>query len=230
MSSLSAYLTDMGRRLIARGPTEGLVLGDWSFQVGSGGFDPLIPTNVIEVDPSLQALLAPIGSQKPLGFLVDSGAGASVTFLGSDTLQIDGLVAIPNAVTDKHLTISGAADPNLNGTWPIIGWLSPTSVTISNPLVTISDPGPLNWQLRRSCLIKPNPSAADFHARLVEAEAVGQQLGEVGIFCRLLKAPASPIFPLPISVGQQVLFASSHFPPISKDGMMVVNFHVCVQV
>lgn len=231
IASLSAYLTDLGRKLIARGLTEGVLLGDWSFQVGSDGYDPMDPTQVLEVDPSLQALLSPIGPRLPLGLVIGNGGGASASLTSEPgVIQINGLSGIPNAVTGKYLSIYGSADPNLNGTWAIRGWIDATSVTINMPLVTAPSAGPLTWEYRKACLFKPNDSACDFHGRLTEAQAVGTEIAEVGIFCRVLIAPTSPSFPLPIGVGQQLLFANSHFPPVTKDANTVINFHVCVQV
>jgi hypothetical protein len=76
----------------------------------------------------------------------------------------------------------------------------------------------------------PNDSAVDFHARLAEADAVGFEIAEVAIFCRVLKVPSVPVFPIPVPLGSQLLFANSHFPPFVKDTNMVANFHICVQV
>jgi hypothetical protein len=228
---ISAYLTDLARKLIARGLTEGVLLGDWSFQVGSGGYNPLDPTDVLDVDPSLQALLAPIGSPRPLGRVRDSGVGASASLTAENgVIQIDGLLAIPDAVSNRYLTIAGAVSANLNGTWPIRQWLSSTSVAINAPLVTDADAGPLTWELRDLVTFKPNPSASDFHARLSETEEPGVEVAEIAIFCRVLLVPAVTVYPLPVPVGTRILFANAHFTPFIKDTNMVANFHVCVQV
>ena len=228
---ISAYLTDEARKLIARGLTEGMLLGDWSFQVGSGGYSPLDPTDVLEVDPALQALLSPVGTRRPLGRIRSSGIAASASLTAeAGVVQIDGLVDIPNAISNRYLTIVGAANDSLNGTWSIRQWLSPTSVLINAPLATEADAGPLVWDFRDLVTFKPNPYAVDFHGRLSDAELSGAEIAEIGIFCRLLTVPAYPIYPLPMPVGTLLLFANSHFPPIIKDPDMVANFHVCVQV
>jgi hypothetical protein len=231
IGTISAYLTNEARKLIARGLTEGFLLGDWSFQVGSGGYNPLDPTQAIEVDPEAQTLLSPIGVVKPLGNIISFGSGASAVLTSEEgVVQIDGLSSMPVGISNRYLSISGAASDNLNGTWSIRQWLSPTSVTINAPLVTESEPGPLSWGLREFCTLMPNDSAVDFRARLVEADAVGFEIAEVAIFCRVLKVPSVPVFPIPVPLGSQILFANSHFPPFVKDTNMVANFHICVQV
>ena len=231
MDKISAYLTNEARRLITRGLTEGFILGDWSYQVGSGGYDPLDPTQALDVDPAAQALLLPIGTTQPLGNVISTGTGASASLTAEPgVVQIDGLTSITSAVSKRYLSLTGAASTNLNGTWSIRQWLSASSVTVNAPLVTAADAGPLNWEFREFGTLMPNDSAADFHCRLTEPEAAGLEIAEVGIFCRLLKAPEFPAFPLPVPLGAQILFANSHFPPFVKDASMVANLHICVQV
>jgi hypothetical protein len=225
--SLSAVLTKVARMLSARAYTEGVVLGDWTFQCGSGGFNNLNPFDITEVDPTLQTLLSPIGDQKPLGRVRSSGSGASALNLGNGLVQVEGLVGIP-ATPNRHLTISGAISPNLDGTWAIRERIDDTSVVIYAPLVTNAG-GSLDWEFRDLCIARPNDKATDFHCRLEAADAVGLEIGEVAVFARLIVAPSSPIFPLPVAKGDRFLFAKAHMPPVAKSSEMALNFHVCVQ-
>jgi hypothetical protein len=227
IQSISAMLTDRARELVARSLAEDIAFSDWSFQVGTSGFDTLDPTLVDPVDPTLQALVSPVGSALPLGRVTLSGAAASASLTTeAGVIQIDGLAAIPASALSSWLFISGAASSNLNGLWSIRSVLSATSVTINAPLATAADAGPLSWELRESCTWKPNASAASFHGRLIESEAVNLELGEVAIFCRIVRAPITD----PGLLGQTVMFANAHHTAMAKNSSMVVNYHVVVQV
>jgi len=226
IQSVSAGLTNLGRELRVRGETEALVLGDWTFQVGTDGFDPMNPDEATDVDFSSQVLSAPVGGTRYLGRVLSSGAAASATVLGDGLVQVDGLAGIPVSVSNRWIRLSGSADPFVNGTWVLSQFLSPTSVIIYNPLMTASDPGPLNWELREACLLRPNIRAIDFHGRVLAPDATvdNQELGQVGVFARVIKAPTVPSL-----LGLNILFAVAHHPAIAKFEEMAINYHICVQ-
>lgn len=227
IQSISAGLTDLAREYRARAETEGFLLGDWSFQVGTDGFDPVSPDEATDVDFSLQALGSPVGGTRYLGRVLSSGAGATVTPVPNSggLVTVTGLTGIPNSIAKRWLRISGSADPNANGTWVISSFNSTTSVDISNPLLDAADAG-LNWELREACILNPNDKAVDFHGRLEAPDATvdDQQLGEIGIFCRILSAPTDPSL-----IGTTLLFANSHTPAFAKMAEMTVGYHICVQ-
>lgn len=226
---LSAYLTDLARKLIARGLTEGVTLGDWKYQVGSGGYNPLNPTELLDVDPSAQALISPLGTPTPLGVVTEMNLSATATPTGEPgVLQVDGLSNIPEVIARKYLSLY-SSDPAINGTWLIRERLSATSVTVNAVQTEIADPGPFPWELRQDCLLRPNRAATDFRVRLAQTEMVGEQISEVAIFCRIIRSPAILGWPLPIDPGQQFMFANCHFPPVTKDSNTILNLHVCVQ-
>ena len=227
IQSISAGLTDLAREYRARAETEGFLLGDWNFQVGTDGFEVLNPDVATEVDFSLQSLGTPAGSTRYLGRVIGSGVGAVGTPLASSGGQVTvtGLTGIPNSIAKRWLRIFGSADPNMNGTWVVSQFNSSTSVDISNPLLDAAD-NALNWELREACVLGPNPNSVDFHGRLEAPDATVDdlQLGEVGIFCRLLRAPTAPSL-----VGTALLFANSHHPAFAKMAEMTVGYHICVQ-
>jgi len=227
IQDISAGLTDYARDLIARGLAEAVMLGDWSFQVGTYGFLPLFPDQVFPVDFALQSLTAPVGGTRLLGRLLDSGFGASVALTATPgILQVNGLTASTVDTARKWLVISGSTNPLLNGTWVISGRVSSTSMLISNPMVTTADAGPLSWQLREAVCLNPNPQAIDFQGLLAAPDVTvdGLQLGEVGIFCRVLRAPSVPGL-----VGTSLMFAHANHPAIAKFTEMALAHHVCVQ-
>lgn len=227
LPKIEAGLTDLAREYQARSEVEGLVVGDWSFQVGTDGFDPLNPSQATPVDYAQQALTAPVGGNRYLGRVLASGSGAAVTVTSGGFIQVSGLASIPTNTGDKWLVISGSADPALNGTWVIGQYVSSTEVVCHNPLATNDDVGPLNWELREAVVLRPNPSAMDLHGRLASTDATvdGLELGQVGIFCRVLSAPTDLAL-----VGSSLLWAVAHHPAQNKFSGMVLNHHICVQM
>ena len=227
IQDISAGLTDYARELIARGLAEAVMLGDWSFQVGTYGYKPLFPDEVFPVDFSLQSLTAPVGGTRLLGRVLDNGFGASVALTATPGfLQVNGLTASTISMADKWLVISGSTNPLLNGTWVVSARVSSTSILISNPMVTVADAGPLSWQLREAVCLNPNPRAIDFQGHLDSPDVTidGLQLGEVGIFGRVLRAPSVPGL-----VGTSLMFAHANHPAIAKFAEMDLTHHVCTQ-
>lgn len=228
IQSISAGLTDLAREIRARTETEGFLLGDWNFQVGTDGFEGFDPTLATDVDFSLQALGSPAGGTRFLGRVLASGGAAALTPIANSggLVDVTGLVGIPNSINKRWLRISGSGDVNANGTWVISQWISSTQVYIHNPLLTAPDAGPLSWELREACVLNPNPRAVDFHGRLEAPDATvdDTELGEVGVFCRILKAPSAPSL-----LGTTLLFANSHHPAFAKMAEMTVGYHICVQ-
>lgn len=203
------------------------MLGDWSFQVGTYGFDPMDPTDVYDVDFSLQTLTAPVGGTRYLGRVLDSGFGASIALTATPGIvQVNGLTASTNSMARKWLRISGSGNPLVNGTWVVSARVSSTAILISNPMVTAIDAGPLSWELREAVCLNPNPRAIDFHGNIEAPDATvdGLELGEIGIFCRVLRAPSVPGL-----VGTTVMFAHANHPAIAKFAEMYLGQHVCVQ-
>ncbi len=227
IQSVSAGLTDYARELLARGLAEAVLLGDWSFQVGTYGFDPLNPDEVFDVDFALQALNSPVGGTRYLGRVLDSGFGASVALTATPGfLQVNGLTSSTTSMARKWLRLSGSANPLLNGTWVVSARVSATSILISNPMVTTADAGPLSWELREAVAMNPNPRAVDYHGNIMAPDATvdGLELGEVGIFGRVLRAPSVPLL-----VGTSILYAHAHHVALAKFAEMQIGYHCCVQ-
>ena len=225
---ISALLTDEARHLRARSETEGVLIGDWYFQVGSGGFNPLTPDEANDVDPTATALISPIGGNRFLGRLLDSNIGASVVLSANPGFLVVNGIALPNATSGRWLRLSGSTDPNINGTWVISQWLSASSIEICNPLATAPDAGPLTWEFRERCVQHPNPRSAAFYSRLdvglLTADPNGVELGEVGIFGRVIRSPVDPSL-----LGSSVLYANCHFPSVTKVEQMRANWHIAIQ-
>ena len=202
----------------------GLVMGDWSFKVGSGGFDVLDPVEAIPVDIEATDLDTPLGGTRVLGRTVASGSGASATNLGSGLVQINGLASVPASAVRKWLHISGSSDTGLNGLWVVRQWISATSVIVYAPLAT-TVAGSLAWDLRSNCVMRPNDRSSSFQCvlPLVDATIDGQNLGEVGIFGRVI------VDPLGLSTEQSFLFAIANHAAIFKDSTTKVTHHVVVQ-
>jgi hypothetical protein len=222
---IDAGLTDFARQLQSRACAEGVMLGDWSFQVGTDGYDLGTPTLALDVDPSLQVLGAPVGGSRLLGRALASGAAAAVSVVGQGILEVSGLAAIPSMVHRRWLSLSGSADPLLNGTWLITSWISANTVRIYNPLASAGDAGPLAWTLRSSVALSPNPRATAFHGKLDTTDVTdGLILGEIGIFGRVLRAPSDPGI-----VGNAFLFATTHHAAIVKTPGVFLTYFICVQ-
>lgn len=227
IENISALKTDFARQLEARKESEGLVLGDWCFQIGVGGYQPPDPLDIVDVVASSQVLASPEGGMRWLGRVVSSGVGATVALAASPgLLTVSGLSGIPNSAARRWLRLSGFAEGRANGTWFISRWLSATSVEIYNPLVTVDFPvaGTGSWEFREACIQYPNPRALAFQCRLLTGDANSVEVSEVGIWARVLVSPVTPSL-----VNQSVLYCVGHFPPFVKVPEMNANLHVCCQ-
>lgn len=217
-----ALLTERAREIRARMHLEAIVLGDWSYEVGDAGINPAEPSVPLPIDPSLQTLGNTVGSGL-LGRVVDSGAGAQLDLVGGQ-VQVAGTGLTASTIT-KVLSLSGSADPLINGSWGIAGYEDPNVLIIANPLVTDPDVGPLNWELREASFSKPNERASSFHVRIPAGTLTGEQISEVGIFCRVLRAA-----PVALAlVGQTLLYARTNIPAQAIGARTVFSHHVVVQ-
>lgn len=221
-------LTDEARKMEARADAEDITLGDWHWQVGTSGFNGGDPTLATAVDPTLQALVAPVGGTRFLGRVLSSGAGATITHTTGfeGIVQVNGLSAMPSNAAHRWLRLSGSGNPAVNGTWLISKWLSATSVLICAPLVVVNDAGPLNWEFREACIFRPNPRARSFHGRLLDTgdAADGLRLGEVGIFCRVIRSSFDPGL-----LGNSLLYSVAHVPARTKVPEGRLSFHCVTQ-
>lgn len=226
MTTITASLTAIARQYNARA-LGGLALGDWHFMVGTHGFDTLDPTIALPVVQTDIALTAAVGGVRRLGRLLLSGAAASAVLLAPGIVQVNGLLAVPNTTARRWLNVGGSADTGLNGTWFIREWVSATSVIIEAPLATAAtSAGPLTWEFREACILRPNSRAASYQCVIPAPDATsdGLELGEVGIFCRVIKDPQSTG-----ALGNAILFAIAHHPAIAKDAFTKVIHHVVAQ-
>lgn len=70
-------------------------------------------------------------------------------------VTITGLSGLDVTVVGKWLTMSGSSHAGNNGVFPIVQFLSPTSVVIANPSGVTSDAGPLMWSVGEYPFIGP---------------------------------------------------------------------------
>jgi hypothetical protein len=223
---LPSLLTDRARELQAYGLAEGLVLGDFSFQVGTGGFNLLSPLQPLLPSGSQTALLSPVGGSRPLGLEITSGVGATMSATANPGFwQVTGLTGIVPNPYQKTLVLGGSADPLVVGSWVVAQQLSPTSLLIYNPLATTGATA-LTWSYRTNAIGLANPRAPSFLARLPapEASTDGLLLGEVGIFCRVIRAPSLPLF-----LGEALLYCVANHAATAKFASQALVRHVCVQ-
>lgn len=84
--------------------------------------------------------------------LGQSGSNASIVSASGDLITIIGLTGMSDSSTTRVITISGAANPNNNGTFPIVSVVSAASVIYSNAIGTAPDPnnGFISWQERNN--------------------------------------------------------------------------------
>jgi hypothetical protein len=216
-----ALKTILARQYEARGLVEGIVLGDWSFQVGTGGVAPLDPFEVVPVDNENQALEDPVGSVRRPGRIVTTGVAATITAPDSNGLcTVSGLSSIP-VITGRRLwlELSGGAS---DGLWQV-GSTTTTTAVVYAPLAT-AESG-LTWTLRQNCVLSPSPTSSDFYCSLLQNDALdGEDLSEIGIFCRVLRSPSDISI-----VGDTILYAAAHSIAKVKSADSVMNFHLCTQ-
>lgn len=208
----SAVLTSYGRELDALSLTQPVLFGDWSYKVGTGGL--LTP-----VDPDLTDLVTPVGAGF-LGQVLTSGSTATATATTNGNVLVSGLVGMAGSPLGKWLCVATGA---LAGTWAVRSIPNSTSLVVYNPLFTGTAAVP-TWEVRSKVAMQVSATASAFFVHLPKAVLSGIALGEVGIFGRILHAPAQA--PL---VGQQFLYAVAHHPAKYKHLDSVVNQYVTVQ-
>ena len=67
--------------------------------------------------------------------------GATLSTFSTPTVTITGMNGIPPTVVGQQITISNAANGANNGTFPIVSWISSTSITYNNPAAVTPDNG-----------------------------------------------------------------------------------------
>jgi hypothetical protein len=77
----------------------------------------------------------------------DSGTAAQYSTLVGSTATITGLTGMYEALVGQQITISGSVNGTNNGTFTIVGFVSATSVQITNAAAIVPDAGPLTWTI-----------------------------------------------------------------------------------
>lgn len=85
-----------------------------------------------------------------LGQFISAGSGAILFSFSNPTVTIIGLSGFTSDCIGKFITISGAANVANNGTFPIINFISPTSIQYTNSNAVIPDGNLVNWIQRSS--------------------------------------------------------------------------------
>ena len=128
-----------------------LTVGDSAYgsenQVGPGNInaEPYLTGQFIPVN---DLLLQPVPQPGLSLFNQTANGGATASIVVTTVVTLTGLTPKVFSGPGNYITISGAASPSNNGTFPITGILSATSVTINNPnAVTDGNNGALDWRL-----------------------------------------------------------------------------------
>ena len=79
----------------------------------------------------------------------------SGTPVNAPFITITGLSGVVPENVGSWLTFMGSSNPGNNGTFPIVEFLSPTSVVIANPNGVANDTGPLTWSVGSYPFIGP---------------------------------------------------------------------------
>lgn len=83
-----------------------------------------------------------------LGQAITGGGGASLTSLVGSTVTVTGLSGMTTNSIGNFITITGASIPANNGTFPIVGYTSPSSISFTNPSASLPDGGSIGWTQR----------------------------------------------------------------------------------
>lgn len=94
-------------------------------------------TLVLQPGGILQSLVTPLTAGL-------SGSAANITVTAGPVVTVTGLTGMQPGFVGNPLTISGSSVLNNDGTFPIASYISPTSVTITNPLAA-TDTGSDSW-------------------------------------------------------------------------------------
>lgn len=139
--SMGSYAMNVSLTVVGRdtgGAGTGLYSADLSFSAIWNGSYPAIllqpgtnPSNVLTS-----------GTANP------SGTTASITASAGPTITLTGLTNMTPAMVGLNIMVSGAASGVNNGGFPIATYISPTSVTITNPSgVTDANNGAIVWSV-----------------------------------------------------------------------------------
>lgn len=216
--AISAALTDYARELDALSLTQTMVLGDWSYSVGTGGLD-VDPLEVLPVNTAAVGLIAPVGGKRPLGRVRLSGVGATATATTNGEVVVTGMAGLSGSPRLRWLSV--ASGP-LAGTWMVTRYVDTTSLVLFNPL--FSGTATIAWELRDKVVMPVSSTASAYHAHLAAADLNGNTFGEVAIFGRVLFAPSQQ--PL---VGLAFMLAIAHHPAKIKHSDKVLNHYITVQ-
>lgn len=98
--------------------------------------------------------LTPGDEINQLGTLVlgQTGATATITSVSAGQVTITGLTGVTANSVTRVINISGAADPNNNGSFPIVSFISNSSVVYFNAVAALPDAnnGLISWQERNN--------------------------------------------------------------------------------
>ena len=116
-----------------------LVIRDTLFSLGSSNHSPAAKT--------FPSIFFGGAGLTPGGTSVGTGAVANITVFGGGVSTLTGLTGMTANSVGNSLVVTGAAAAGNNGTFEIVSYISPTSVTIANPLGSAPDGnnGSISW-------------------------------------------------------------------------------------
>lgn len=79
-----------------------------------------------------------------------AGAAASITAAGGGNMTLTGVTGMSTASVGDTIVITGAASPTNNGTFPVVTYVSGTSVIVANPSAVAPDAnnGAISWRMK----------------------------------------------------------------------------------
>jgi hypothetical protein len=83
-----------------------------------------------------------------LGQGISGGSAAALSSTVGSTVTITGLSGITGNSVGNFITLSGSSIPGNNGTFPIVQYISGSSLTFTNAAISLPDPSSISWVQR----------------------------------------------------------------------------------
>ena len=198
------------------------IVGTKGFEVDSYCWEPYfintIPINITAVTPNTPSSVPIYYEVTAEGVALPplNGTHASVTATSGPYATVTGLLNFTQSWIDGYLALSGAHSSGNNGMFPILAYLSPTSVQIYNPAAVSGDShnGSISWNV---------PSAASYSSLGVVGVAGPWQITDSAQQVSYIEPPTDSYQTLTLGSGNSRLSFIAQTPGNTNISITIVS-------